>query len=247
MKYKVNPKPKKRVKLSIPTPVEEPSIVDDVRNYLQGELDTLRTEMLTEIESIELPEPEHGEDGIDGEDAELPTEDELLDLIRPLIPEPIKGDKGDQGESIVGPKGEKGDQGLSIKGEKGDKGDPGKDGKDAKQVDIKPFIADVVEKFDKKLKALDARLTAEMRHLQSKTMTGGGGGLGTIKYFKFTCDDVTIAFTLPDTPTQEGNAVFPRYQGQSLYPTDHFTVSGRTITTTFTGETGSFIDGFLIT
>lgn len=41
------------------------------------------------------------------------------------IPEPIKGDKGEAGESIQGPQGEKGDKGDSIQGLRGHKGDKG--------------------------------------------------------------------------------------------------------------------------
>jgi hypothetical protein len=146
-----------------------------------------------------------------------------------------------------------------LKGDKGETGKPGKDADEPKIVNnlkvfCQAYITDAIEKASgviKKLIFLDIqkeleKLRADIRQVSSKTMMGGGG-MGTIKYFKFTCDDTTTAFTLPDRPTQEGNAVFAFYQGQRLHPTDHYTVSGTTITTTFTGETGSFVDGFIIT
>lgn len=76
---------------------------------------------------------------------------------------------------------------------------------------------------------------------------GGGGGMGNIKYFRFSGNSATTVFTLPDTPTQEGAAVFVYYNGQRQHPTEHYTVSGRTLTTLFTAETGTYIDGWIIT
>lgn len=45
-----------------------------------------------------------GEDGQDGKDGHTPTKEELRTLIKPLIPAPLKGEKGD-----VGPRGEDAD------------------------------------------------------------------------------------------------------------------------------------------
>jgi hypothetical protein len=71
--------------------------------------------------------------------------------------------------------------------------------------------------------------------------------MGSIKYFKFTCDGAETEFTLPDIPTQEGAAVWAFYQSGRLHPADHYTVSGRTLTTTFIGEDEQIIDGWIIT
>lgn len=244
MKYKFNPKPKKK---PAPKPIvedESPDILEQVKEIVQGKLDTFRTE-LGELELPELEKAEDGDDGKDGEDGETPSEEYLLSLIEPLIPEPIPGVNGKDGRDGKDGIGRDGKDGAN-----GRDGIDGKDGKDGQTIDnTKDFtsaLAKITKDFEKKFEEYKKARDAEMRHLQSKTMTGGGG-MGTIKYFKFTCNDTDTVFTLPDMPTQDGAAVFPRYQGQSLYPTDHFTVSGRTITMTFTGESGSFIDGFLIT
>jgi len=50
-----------------------------------------------------------GEKGADGKDGKTPTKKELLSLIKPLIPEPIKGKDGKDGKSIKGDKGEPAD------------------------------------------------------------------------------------------------------------------------------------------
>lgn len=58
--------------------------------------------------------------GPKGEDGKTPTQTELIDLIAPMIPDPIQGPKGD-----IGPRGEMGLQGFP-----GINGLHGKDGKD---------------------------------------------------------------------------------------------------------------------
>lgn len=54
------------------------------------------------------------------QDGHTPTDEELLNLIKPLINQPSKGDKGD---SV------KGDKGDSIKGDSGNSGQNGLNGK----------------------------------------------------------------------------------------------------------------------
>lgn len=75
--------------------------------------------------------------GRQGEKGDSPSTDELVSLITPLIPEPIKGDVGEKGDiGLTGEKGDKGDVGsvgpkgdTGEKGDKGDKGDTGPMGK----------------------------------------------------------------------------------------------------------------------
>lgn len=173
-----------------------------------------------------------------------------------------KGDRGERG--IPGRDGKNGSDGRD--GYDGVHGKDGKNGKDAKQVDIekvaalaatkvkiqkidveaitKRIIDELTKKYAKQFENIDATI----RNLSSKTMLGGGGGgMGSIKYFKFACDDSATEFTLPDIPTQEGAAVFAFYQGSRLHPDDHYTVSGKKLTTSFVGEQGSFLDGWIIT
>ena len=151
-----------------------------------------------------------------------------------------------------------------IDGRPGKDGKPGRDGrpgKDANGSEIVKSIMSAVRKMHEGMveKVTTAAIAAvkayveeaikamrtEVRSASSRIVMGGG--MGTIKYFKFACDGSDTSFELPDIPTQDGAAVFPRYEGQALYPGDHFTVSGRTLTTTFVGAGGTYIDGFLIT
>lgn len=171
-----------------------------------------------------------GEKGEKGESGETPSDQKIVALIKPLIPTTLP--VSNEGHIV--------DRAIDK----------------IKNSGVIPTVSDLgkllITMFEnnyfKKIWKEIESIRTELRSVASKTMLGGGGGgMGTIKYFKFSCDGVTTTFTLPDTPTQEGAAVFPRYQGQSLYPTDHFTVSGKTLTTVFTGESNTFIDGFLIT
>lgn len=118
--------------------------------------------------------------------------------------------------------------------------------KEDKPINVSEIANTVTEKvvatLDEKLKTL----RAEMRQISSGAAFGGGG-MGTIKFFKFTGDNSTTAFTLPDVPTQEGSAVFAFSGGQRLHNNEQFTVSGRTLTTTFTPLSGEIIDGYIIT
>lgn len=97
--------------------------------------------------------------GRQGEKGDSPSTDELVSLITPLIPEPIKGDVGEKGDiGLTGEKGDKGDVGsvgpkgdTGEKGDKGDKGDTGPMGKTGpKGKDFDPEIAkeakDIAEK-----------------------------------------------------------------------------------------------------
>lgn len=167
-----------------------------------------------------------------------------------------QGPQGPQGQSIQGPKGERGAQ--------GDKGDPGRDGKSPaiesitakvlaaislpKAPALKEIVDAVLKAVKGKLGIDDVKgLREELRQMQSKQAFAGGGGMGSIKFFKFTGDGVTTTFTLPDRPTQEGNATFAFSGGARMHNVEHFTVSGTTLTVGTAPEAGVIIDGFLIT
>jgi hypothetical protein len=86
-------------------------------------LQELKKQFESAIKGIELLKGDKGEDG------KTPTKNELVDLIYPLIPDPVsgkKGDKGDKGidghdgedgESIIGPAGKDGKDGSPDSGE----------------------------------------------------------------------------------------------------------------------------------
>lgn len=172
--------------------------------------------------------------------------------------------KGDKGDSVTGPKGEKGDRGekgvQGLQGTKGEQGSPGKDGKDG--VDGKDGSPDTPEEIANKLNTLENKverrvikgLEEEFRTLRmgiseakkKSGVGGGGGGMGNIESFQFSGDGSTTEFTLPAKAAAGGMALWAYYQGQWLHPTTHYSVSGKTFTTTFTAESDTFIEGFLI-
>lgn len=181
-----------------------------------------------------------------------------------------KGDRGPRG--LTGPRGERGAQGPQ--GQKGEKGEPGKSGergKDARTIDEDKVVGRVVKRIrqpkspelsaivdlvfeELKTKQIEIshvkNLQTNLRSISSEAKLGkgggGGGGMGAIKLLDFDGDGSTTQFTLPDTPTQEGLAVFPFYQGQWLQNTQHFNVSGKIMTTTFTPANGTKIEGIMI-
>lgn len=178
-----------------------------------------------------------------------------------------KGDKGDQGEkgdSVTGPqgpKGEKGDVGKTgpagldgrdgLPGAEGKQGDPGQDGKDGSPetpLQIAKKLNTLEAKVDiRVIKGLLARIEGLERSLQDvrrvKKGGGGGGGMGNAVHEQFDGDGSTTAFTLANNVAAGGNAVMAcRYEGQVQYLGDQFTISGKTLTFTFTPENGTKIE-----
>lgn len=100
----------------------------------------------TNEELISLIEPliPEPKNGIDGK---TPTEEELKRLIKLLIPKPIVGPQGPPGESIIGPMGPVGPAGV--------------DGKSADSVEISAVVNEAV----KQLKALKGEKRLHIKHL----------------------------------------------------------------------------------
>ena len=165
---------------------------------------------------------------------------------------------------------------ASIPHLKGEPGTDGKDADDEAIVKalgrkfgtkFEEFATSTSKKFEKMFEQLGKKLVEELkkslnemvekrfqtidatvRGLSSKVALGsGGGGMGSIKLFKFTGDGSTTEFTLPDVPTQDGAGVFAFSNSARLHNNEHFTVSGKTLTTTYTPADGEIIDGHIIT
>lgn len=72
---------------------------------------------------------------------------------------------------------------------------------------------------------------------------GGGGGMGNFVNQQFDGDGATTQFTLSNEVANGGNAVIAcRYEGQIQYLGDQFTISGKTLTMTFTPENNTKIE-----
>lgn len=151
-----------------------------------------------------------------------------------------RGEKGEEGDTIIGPKGADGRDGRDGKDGKngldGKDGEDGKDGKDGKSIDKEEILKEVRPEFQKMRNEIT-------RGLKQKG-GGGGGGIGLPTQFSFTGDGVTTSFQLSANVMAGGRAIWAYYQGQWIQPTTHYTVSGKTFSTTFTPANGQIIEGF---
>ena len=112
------------------------------------------------------------------------------------------------------------------------------------------ILKNLTDKLLKIISAETLKMQNDIRHLSSKIALGGvpsGGGMGNFTPFSLAGDGITTAFNLPAQPTQEGLAILAYYQGQWLQPVVHYSVSGKTITFTFTPDDNTTIEGLLIT
>lgn len=180
-----------------------------------------------------------------------PTTEELLEIIIPLIPEPVKGDKGDKGDkgadsTVAGPQGQRGPQGESIVGPQGLRGEVGPQGKDG-SPDTAPQVRDKLESLKKGEKltiyAIEdlADLLEELKKWRGEVGTfmslGGGGGF-TSPVYNFVDDEtptgtlngVNTDFSVRGIPYPGSLKVYRN--GQRLKVTKDYTLSshGKTIT-----------------
>jgi len=161
-----------------------------------------------------------------------------------------RGDRGIQGRSIVGPKGLKGD---SIKGDRGPRGyqgipgigiegRPGKDGSPDKPQEIANKINTLSQAINiDTIKGLDNIIKNLSSSIRAKNMVGGGG-MGNWMHEVFDTSSVTTSVTLTNNIAASGSAIMVRYQGQMLAHNVQYTVSGSTITFTFTLEDNTNIE-----
>ena len=163
-------------------------------------------------------------------DGKTPTQRELLELINPLIPEKVDGNyimekilaqlklpKTPTAEAIADMVLEK------LKEEK--------------------ITIDEIEGLRNILSTLNKNIV-EMKGKAAQKV--GGGGMGNPTAFSFTGDGVTTSFTLSARVAANGKAIIAHYQGQYIHINQHFTISGVTLSTTFTPEDGATIEGWFI-
>mgnify|MGYP001563209865 CR=1 FL=1 len=167
-----------------------------------------------------------------------------------------KGERGDRGEtgkdSQDGRDGKDGKNGKDgrdgLDGRNGKDGKDGRDGKDgspdtSEQIRDKLETLEGNERLDKSaIKGLDE----EFKKIgEPKYRFFGGTRSPRYEKFSFSGNGSTTQFTLPDEPAGKGLAIWCYYQGQWLQPTVHFTIAGKKLTTTFTADNGTIIEGFI--
>ncbi len=189
---------------------------------------------------------------IKGEKGDTATDEHLVSLIEPLIPEPIQGEPGKDGkdgESIVGPMGPMGPAGKDGQSIVGPPGKDGKDGKDVSELDIKAVIQLLIEtiKKDKPLEVTDLRngqqlmndrltgdrlgkrgsgykLTDQRWHGGGTTQASGSANL-YVNTFTTTGGVQVIALTHPPVTVLEADV-----NGGVIYATTDYTLAGVTFT-----------------
>lgn len=156
-----------------------------------------------------------------------------------------KGDKGEPGRDGIdgrdgkpGEPGKKGDKGEP--GKDGENGEPGKDGSPDTPKQIAEKLNTLTEVVDYKvIKGLQKVLTDLQRSSKGKL---SGGGMGMTFHETFTGDNSTTQFTLSNSVSAGGKAAWVYYNGQFLVNSTHWSISGKTLSLTFTPETDSKID-----
>lgn len=154
-----------------------------------------------------------GKDGEDGKDGRSPTNEELQALITPLIPPAV--------EPVLDTPEKIRDKLESLKGED--------------RLD-----ASAIKNLEERLKRLEERPVGSV-----------GGGVSQIalqhamgKLFtheKFATSSATTTITLANK-VAGGVMIFLRYQGQMLHYGDQYTVSGTTVTFTFTLDDSTVVE-----
>lgn len=191
------------------------------------------------------------------------VQEEIDDLVKNVN----KGDKGEKGDFIIGPQGlkgdvgEKGDKGLDGKsGTNGTNGyspiknidyfdgKDGKDGKDGsadKSLEIAKKLNTLEEEVEiSVIKGLKDTLKNLQNSIREKRKFGGGGSGGGMGNWitespSGSINSSNMSFTLTRRVGGGGKAIILLYNGQTQEYTNHFTVSGTTLTMTFAPETGS--------
>lgn len=161
-----------------------------------------------------------------------------------------KGEQGDRGET--GPKGADGKHGKNGKdgkdgkdgldgliGERGPEGKQGRDGRDGNDgspdtgLEIAKKVNAHEEIIERKvIKGLNDEIARLNREIIGLRQSRGGGGMSNIINESFIGDGVTTSFTLSDIPKTNSLLVF--YNGETLKPTTHYSISGKTLSLTAT-------------
>lgn len=228
----------------------------DIEN-LDSKLDSAIKEVKDEIkESIpdldKVLESVRGTQGIQGEKGDVgsePSDERLVELITPLIPDPIPGEDGRDGKSIIGPPGPKGERGESVIGPPGPAGKDGSPDKPEQIADKLNLLEEAVDQDVIK------GLKDEIKTLKSDITKAANRQIGGFKAlraatFSFSGTGAATSFSLPKVPGAKGKAIWAFYQGQYLQQGVHFTVSNKTFntlggTSPFTAESGTVIEGFI--
>lgn len=174
-----------------------------------------------------------GEPGKPGKDGSTPTMKELMALIEPLIPPPVKGDAPTREElvSLIVP--------LIPPAVKGD---PGKDG----SPDTGPQIAEKLNTTEDSVNLSVIRgLRAALDNLSRRGGGGkGGGGTGNVVHEHKSVSSATTSVSTASKIAGAGFAIWAYYNGQLIARGTDYTVNGdyKTLPLLFTPQDNTVID-----
>ena len=194
------------------------SFSDEIIELIKKQLTPLEEDIVTLSEKINEIQLKEGPKG------DTPTEKELLNLIKPLIPSPIKGEPGAPGKNIKGDPGDRGEAGIS----------PGldeivkkvlnliptpKDGLRGEKGQDAPILEEIVKEVLSKLPKPRERSYGATPRLRDMWIDETPNG---------TVDGVNRVFTLSTNIIDNSEIV--RIGGQVQEATTDYTLAGRTIT-----------------
>ena len=228
--------------------------VSEIKEHLEGIHESLKSIAEKETPMMEMPEVHkvsiEGAEvltikGEKGEKGDEPNDERLTNLIKPLIPKPIVGQKGDRGEiGLVGLTGKDGVDGVDGKDGESIVGQKGEDGKDGSS-DTSYQIIDKLEEIDNEKEKLRISaiqdLEKRLDELEKRPIGKGGGGtsaIGVARAFKYIAhtkqptgviDGVNLTYIVPGISTIWWIAGFT-LNGENIAELPNFTYSGATIT-----------------
>ena len=180
------------------------------------------------------------ERGFTGEMGHTPTREELLTLIRPLIPIVKDGYTPTIEEltKLITP--------LIPQVKDGEDGSPDTPPQIATKLNTltEAIEQKVIKGFDATIKGLLKAISDTRRGNRREVKSGGG--MGDTKFQTFNVSSATTTLTLNETPASDGKALILIYQGQVLENESHFTISGNIISLTFTPSDSTAIFAWLI-
>lgn len=225
----------------------KPAITEHITNLVKAKLSEEIEDIKKGVQQIQKGRdgytPIKGQDYFDGKDAEDVDEEKVIETILSKIELPENGKDGIDAdeEAIIS----KVMSAIPIP-------ENGKDGSPDTAEEIISKInttEDLIEqKTIKGLEKLIDGLYKAMQSLKSSISSAkgggavGGGGMGNVQHESKSVSTATTTITTDFNIAGGGFAIWAYYQGQLIARGTHYTVSGRTLTLTFTPDNSTTID-----
>lgn len=234
---KLSDEKKKEILVSVRTDINEytkniiPSLLEEKKQEFERALSSMKPEPVEKESSKEDDEEDETEDETMSQEEIkafinqcMPTHEKIVELLKPHIPAPIPGLKGED-SMIPGPKGD------SIKGDPGENGSPDTPDQIVEKLNTteESVNMSVVKGLSNVIKSLRVAI-------QDKRKGGGGkagGGMGAILHEQFSTSSATTTVSTASKIAGMGTALWLFYNGQQLMKGTHFTVGSDQKTITF--------------